>query len=193
MRIALAVPAYRQVLNVNTAMAWTQDTLTAASMGWQPFPFSVDVSGIARARNLIVKTAEDNQARLLLMMDSDSFPDVPEGGLAHMWQVMQDHSAAVVGAAFVMRNGTRVNCEPSRPGEVYEGEVGTAYMLIDLWKLRDLPKPWFVQRDSADGTKVECGEDIYFCRHAKANGHRVIVNYALPTAHVDQSASRTFA
>ena len=132
-------------------------------------------------------------ARLLLMSDSDSFPDVQEGGLAHMWQTMQQHSAAVVGAAFATRNGERVNVEPVKPGETYEGEVGTAYMLIDLWKLRDLPKPWFVHRDTDDGLRVACGEDIFFCRHAKANGHTVVVNYALPTGHLALKTSRTFS
>jgi hypothetical protein len=191
-KIALAVPAYRQSININTAVAWMQDALTARELGWLPFPVWVDSSGIARSRNTLVKIAEDNGARLLLMCDSDSFPDVAEGGLAHMWQAMQDTGAAVVGAAFVTRNGERLNCEPVKPGEVYPGEVGTAYMLIDLWRLRDLPKPWFVHKDSADGLKVECGEDIYFCRYAQAHGHGVVVNFALPTGHMDQKASRTF-
>jgi hypothetical protein len=190
--IALAIPAYRQQVNVQTATAWVQDALTARELGWQPVPIWVDCSGIARARNTIVETALKAGARLLLMMDSDSFPDVPEGGLGHMWHVMQEHDASVVAAAFVTRNGTRLNCEPVRPGQTYEGEAGTAYMLVDLWKLRDLPKPWFVHRDTDDGLKVQCGEDVYFCRHAKEHGHRVVVNYALPTGHADQHVSRTF-
>lgn len=193
MIIALAIPAYRQLVNVQTAYAWAQDAMTAMELGWKPALIWVDNSGIARARNVIVETAVKQGARLLLMCDSDSFPDVQEGGLRHMWQTMQEHSAAVVGAAFVTRNGERVNVEPVKPGETYDGEVGTAYMLVDLWKLRDLPKPWFVHRDSDDGLRVVCGEDIYFCRHAKANGHTVVVNYALPTGHIDIKTSRTFA
>lgn len=191
--IALAVPAYRQTVNVQTAYAWAQDSMTALELGWKPVLIWVDNSGIARARNVIVEQAEKQGARLLLMCDSDSFPDVQEGGLRHMWQTMQETSAAVVGAAFITRNGDRVNVEPNKPGEVYDGEVGTAYMLIDLWKLRELPKPWFVHRDTPDGLRVQCGEDIYFCRHAKAAGHRVVVNYALPTGHMDLKTSRTFA
>lgn len=192
MIIALAIPAYRQTVNVLTAYVWAQDAMTALELGWKPALIWVDHSGIARARNVIVDQAEKQGARLLLMCDSDSFPDVQEGGLGHMWQAMQEHEAAVVAAAFVTRNGTRLNCEPVKPGEVYEGEAGTAYMLIDLWKLRDLPKPWFVHSDTDDGLKVKCGEDIYFCRHAKAHGHKVCVSYAIPTGHVDQSVSRTF-
>jgi hypothetical protein len=190
--VALAIPAYRQTVNVQTAYAWAQDAMTALELGWKPVLVWVDNSGIARARNVIVAEAEKAGARLLLMSDSDSFPDVREGGLGHMWRAMQETGAAIVAAAFVTRNGTRVNCEPVKPGEVYDGEAGTAYMLIDLHKLRELPKPWFVHADTADGLRVACGEDIYFCRHAKAAGHRVVVNYALPTGHLDLKTSRTF-
>jgi hypothetical protein len=190
--ITLAVPAYRQTVHVQTATAWVQDALAAKELGWTPVPFWVDCSGISRARNLIVKAAEDMNARLLLMTDSDTFPDVPDGGLKHMWHVMQQESAAVVGAAVMLRNGERVNCEPARPGGVYPGVVGTAYMLIDLWKLRELPKPWFVHTNNDDGLSTKRGEDIYFCRLAADAGHRVIVNYALPMAHHDQSVARTF-
>jgi hypothetical protein len=127
------------------------------------------------------------------MCDSDSFPDDKHGGLGHMWQAMQQHDAAIVGAAFIVRNEeTRINANPVKPGEVYEGKVGTAYMLIDLFKLRDLPKPWFVHKDTADGLMVEKGEDVYFCDHAKAHGHKVIVNYALPTGHAIGSIARTY-
>jgi hypothetical protein len=98
----------------------------------------------------------------------------------------------VVAAAFVIRNGERVNCEPARPGEVYPGEAGTAYMLIDMWKLRELPRPWFVHKDTEDGLSVECGEDIRFCRWAREHGHSVIVNYALPTGHAMSHVARTF-
>jgi hypothetical protein len=192
MKIALAVPAYRQQVNVNTAYCWAQDAMSALELGWRPVLIWCDNSGIARARNVIVETALKNDCRLLLMCDSDTFADVQEGGLKHMWQVMQDTGAVAVGAAVVTRNGTRVNCEPSEPGEVYEGEVGTGYFLIDLWKLRDVPRPWFVHVDTADGLGVECGEDIYACRLFKRHGHKVVVNYALPTGHADQSSSRTF-
>ena len=190
---ALAIPAYRQVVNVQTAYTWAQDSLTAVELGWNPLLIWVDNSGIARARNTIIETALKGGARMLLMSDSDSFPDVKHGGLASMWHTMQKHDAAVVGAAFVVRNETtRVNVNPVKPGETYEGKVGTAYMLIDLWKLRDLPKPWFVHRDSPDGLMVERGEDVYFCDHAKAHGYKVVVNYALPTGHAMNSIERTF-
>lgn len=192
MIIALAIPAYRQTIHVRTGYEWAQNACTALELGWKPALIWVDNSGIPRARNTIVEEAEKLNARLLLMCDSDTFSMQIEGGLNSMWQVMCEHDAAAVGAAVVTRNGTRVNCEPSKPGESYQGEVGTGLFLLDLVKLRDLPKPWFVQKDSDDGLRVTCGEDIYFCRHARAHGHKVVVNYRLPTGHADHYISQTF-
>lgn len=157
-------------------------------------PIWVDNSGIARARNVIVKTAEDAGARLLLTIDSDTFALPQHGGLSSMWDVMREHDAAVVAAAVVTRNSSnrRLNCEPVIPGTSYEGECGSAYMLIDLWRLRDLPRPWFKHQDSKDGLKVECGEDIYFARHCKAYGHKYVVNFELPMGHIDNVVLPTF-
>lgn len=191
MIIALAVPAYRQTVNVQTAYAWAQDAMTAQSFGWRPMLVWTDNTGIARSRNTIVKIAQDAGARLLLTCDSDTFPLPMEGGLESMWQAMTQTGAAVVGAAVPTRNGKRMNCEPARPGEVYEGEVGTGYMLIDLLKLRELPTPWFIHRDTPDGLRVECGEDIYFCRRVREAGHKVVVHFLLPMGHADQQVSAT--
>ncbi len=183
MIIALGCPAYRQSMHTRAGYTWVQDALTAAEFGWKPVPIYVDCHGIAAARNTLVREADSAGARLLMMMDADSFPMVPDGGLAHMWHVMQKHDSAVVLAAFVTRNGARINTEPVKLGETYEGEGGAAYMLLDLWKLRDLPRPWFVYQHKENGIDVECGEDVYFCRHAKAHGHRVAVTCAIPTGH----------
>ena len=187
MIIALGMPAYRQTLHVQTAYAWSQDAITALELGWRPFHLWVDATGITRARNIMVQKALDAGARMLLTCDSDTFPLAGHGGLGALWKTMQRLDAAVVGAAVITRNGTRMNCEPARPGECYEGEVGTGYMLIDLFKLRELPRPWFVQHDAPDGQAVVCGEDIAFCRAARAAGHRVIVDFTIAMGHADQS------
>lgn len=193
MIIALAVPAYKQQIHVQAACAWSQDLVTALQLGWRPVQLWTDINNIEVARNTIVARAEKAGARLLLMMDSDSMPVAPEGGLRQMWQAMQDTSASVVGAAVPVRNGQSMNCEPARPGEIYEGEVGTAYMLVDLWKLRDLPRPWFSCVLSEDGTEKAVGSDIGFCRAARAAGHRVVVNFAFGMAHAETVATATRA
>lgn len=191
MIVALAVPAYKQQIHVQTACAWSQDLVTAMQLGWRPVQLWTDCNSIEVARNIIVERATKADARLLLMCDADTMPVPPEGGLRSMWQAMQDTGAAVVGAAVPVRNGDSMNCEPARPGEVYEGEVGTAYMLVDLWKLRDMARPWFRVELSEDGTSKAVGSDIGFCRAVKAAGHRVVVNYAMQMAHAEVTAVAT--
>jgi hypothetical protein len=191
MKIALAVPAYKQLVHVQTAYAWAQDMANAIELGWRPMLLWADMTGIERTRNMLVRQAEQAGARLLLMCDSDTMPVPVDGGLKSMWQAMQDTGAAVVGAAVPIRNGDSMNCEPARPGEVYDGVVGTGYMLVDLWKLRDLPKPWFVCELDAAGIEKTVGSDIGFCRMVTAAGHRVVVNYALQMAHAEMSAVAT--
>lgn len=189
MIIALAVPAYGQRVHIGTALALAQDNATAMALGWRPLLLWTDCNSIEVARNIIVKQAIDAGARLLLMCDSDTMPI--DNGLASMWQAMQDTGAAVVGAAVPIRNGSGMNCEPAKPGEVYEGVVGTGYVLIDLWKLRNMPRPWFRIELSEDGTSKATGSDIGFCRDVQSAGHRVVVNYALGMAHAETVATAT--
>lgn len=191
MNIALVIPAYRQQVHVETARAWVQDTLTAVSLGWRPYPFWTDCNSIEIARNTIVREAERAECRLLLMCDSDTAPVPLEGGLRSMWDAMVETGAAVTGAAVPIRNGSSMNCEPAKPGEAYPGEVGTGYMLIDMLKLRNVPKPWFRCVLSEDGTNKALGSDIGFCRLVRERGHIVTVNYRLAMAHVEQSAVAT--
>jgi hypothetical protein len=189
--IILAVPAYQQRIHVQTAHAWAQDMATAVELGWKPALLWTDINSIEIARNNIVRQAEQAGARLLLMCDADTMPVPLEGGLRSMWDAMSETGAAVVGAAVPVRNGDSMNCEPARPGEVYDGVVGTGYMLIDLWKLRELPKPWFAVTPSTDGCSKAVGSDIGFCRAVQAAGHRVVVNYRLAMAHAETSAVAT--
>lgn len=191
MKVVLAVPAYQQRVHVQTAHAWAQDMVTAIELGWKPMLLWTDINSIEVARNNIVRQAEQAEARLLLMCDADTMPAPLEGGLRSMWDVMQETGAAVVGAAVPVRNGSTMNCEPAKPGEVYEGVVGTGYMLIDLWKLRALPRPWFTVELAPDGLSKSVGSDIGFCRRVQEHGQQVIVNYRLAMAHADVSAVAT--
>jgi hypothetical protein len=192
MIIALGIPCYKQSIHVGTAQNWTQDTIFAMQQGWRPMMLWADTNSIETSRNLLVKQADEAGARLLLMCDSDTFPAPPTGGLKSMWDAMSETGAAVVGAAVTLRNREGVNCQPARPGEIYEGEsVGTAYQLLDLVRLRAIPKPWFSVVLSDDGTEKAIGSDIGFCRLARAHGLRVVINYAIQMAHAESIATST--
>jgi len=189
--VALGIPCYKQTIHIGTAQTWVQDTIWAMQQGWRPLMLWADTNSIECSRNLLVKQAEGAGARLLLMTDSDTFPAPPSGGLESMWKAMCDHGAAVVSAAVAVRGGSTMNCEPSLPGQIYEGIAGTAYQLIDLVKIRALPKPWFSVVLSDDGTEKSVGSDVGFLRAVRAAGHKTIVHYAIPMAHVESVATAT--
>ncbi len=184
MKVAHLLPAYRGTVHVEVAIGLARDAVICTERGWKHVPFAIDAHGIERVRNQAVTLAYRNGCDLLLMQDADTFAVLPAyGAIESLWQTMQKHDAAAVGAAVVVRNGERMNVEPARPGESYEGEVGTGLMLIDLRKLAELPRPWFSTENHDDGERVKCSEDIWFCRLLKKHGHRVIVDYTFPTGH----------
>lgn len=191
MIIALGIPCYKQSVHVGTAQTWVRDTIWAMQQGWRPLMLWADTNSIECTRNLLVKQAEDAGSRLLLMADSDTFPVPPTVGLESMWKAMTETGAAVVSAAVAVRGGQTMNCEPSIPGQIYEGIAGTAYQLIDLVKLRALPKPWFSVVLSDDGTEKSVGSDIGFLRRVQAAGHKTVVNYSIAMAHAELVATAT--
>lgn len=167
-------------------MAFAREAAWCESSGHQHLPFFTDVIGVDRARNIAVSTALRAKCDLLLMQDSDTYA-LPEHGysaIERLLATMLKHDAAVVGAAYAHRSGEKMNCEPARPGEAYEGTVATGLMLLDLRRLADMPRPWFQYRVADDGESVRLGEDLYFCARAKAAGHKVLVDYTIPTGHV---------
>lgn len=139
----------------------------------------------------MVQQAHEADARLILMIDSDTFPLPVEGGLKHLWKAMVDSEAAVVGAAVPIRGGDGMNCQPSLPGQVYPGIVGSAYLLIDTWRLRNLERPWFVLEMAADGMSKQVGSDVNFCRKVQAAGHNVVVDFAIQMGHAEYVATAT--
>lgn len=184
MKVGHLLPAYRGEVHVETAIGLARDAVICTERGWKHVPFAIDAHGIDRVRNQAVRIAYENGCDLLMMQDADTFAVLPAyGSLESLWQTMEKHDAAAVGAAVVVRNGSRMNVEPALPGESYEGEVGTGLMLIDLRKLRDLPRPWFRMLNKPDGETVHQSEDIFFCRHLKSYGHKAIVDYTFPTGH----------
>lgn len=191
MKICLAIPAYQQRIHIGAAFALARDMAAAKDLGWHPELLFTDINNIEVARNTIVDRAFRMDARLLMMCDSDNFAIPAEGGLPSMWRAMSETGAAVVGAAIPVRNGDGMNCEPALPGEVYPGVAGTGYCLLDLFKLRDLPRPWFTVQLASDGMSKAVGSDIGFCRRVQESGHLVIVNFRLQTGHAETVVSAT--
>jgi hypothetical protein len=64
--------------------------------------------------------------------------------------------------------------------------VPTGFMLIDLEKCRDLPRPWFFFQDLGGG-EIE-GEDVWFCRQCNEAGLEVWCDPTIPLKHIGDYA-----
>jgi hypothetical protein len=186
MRIAHFIPAYRRQLRVEVAVSVAEDAVWCARQSIEHTVFWADMHGIARARNRAVEDAIAAGCDFLLMQDGDTWP-METPALPRLLHVAQMMDASVVGAVVRTRNKSGVNCEPARPGDVYEGEVGTAYLLLNLRRLLTIPRPWFSFQIAADGYTVEQSEDIAFCRLVKGHRQIVAVDYTLSMAHGGES------
>jgi hypothetical protein len=185
MKIGHFIPAYRQDIKVTVAYSLAHDLVWAMQAGHDLQPFFADFGQIERARNWAVKHAIAKGCDLLLMQDSDVH--VICGGLGRLYRTMMQTSSSVVGALICCRDGEKMNAEPARPGEIYDGEVGTGLMLIDLRQVsKALPLPWFSFKYNEDHTDIETGEDIAFCRAVTAAGLRVVVDATIETLHYDE-------
>lgn len=185
MKLLHFVPAYRQSVRVQLVYDALATFAECDRLGDQYGFHFVDLQPVDRARNAAVRAALAGGCDLLFMQDSDVHGSIGAPVLRFLRETLLDNEAAIAGAAVRTRSGRlTLNCNPVRPGQAYEGDVGTGLMLIDLRRLRDLPLPWFRYRVSDDGTECVEGEDIAFCRKVREQGHRVFVDARIPTTHV---------
>ena len=184
------MPCYRSTLHIEAAYSIVRDAVWATRAGHEIQPYYRAGWSVERARNHALKTAIANGFDVLLMQDADVFA---VGGLEHLVQRWEECARpAVLGAAVPLRRNAAMNCEPYRPGEVFEGVVGAGMILIDVAQLAHVPPPWFTVTFAPDGSEVETGEDIAFCRLVRASGLRVMIDANIVTGHADEIIHRSF-
>jgi hypothetical protein len=67
-----------------------------------------------------------------------------------------------------------------KAGDVFEvTSLGTGCMLIDVEKLKNLPKPWF---RTVDGPEKR-SDDLYFCDKVRAAGYKIIAHGGVICSH----------
>jgi hypothetical protein len=180
-RIAHFWPAYKAQVGVEAAYGLMRDVHWAWRKGHTLEPFYRDGSCIARSRDWALAQAIEGKFDLLVMQDADCA--MQGSAVEQLSATMVEHDAAAVGAVFWLRDKERTNCDPAREGEVYEGEVGTGLMLVNVAKVFDLPPKRFQNIRSEDGTLLDVGEDIFFCQLLKKHGLKVVVDFTRITDH----------
>lgn len=181
MRVGIFTPAYREQCTVWHKYSQIRDVAWALNNDVELYHFHSASCSIVRQRNWAVKHARERDCDWLMMQDADC-AGMDGSILERLLSVAQNRRAAVVGVPFISRTREIVTCAPAKPGEIYEGEVGTGAVIMDLRRLEDVPLPWFAENLSDDGTEMLCGEDIHMCRLLKEHG--VWIDYTQATVHV---------
>lgn len=134
-------------------------------------------SGLAMNRIKLCKKAIDKGCTHILFLDDDM--RIPMTTLMVLLLRNKDIVAANCARKELPPRSTSKgfdgNCVWTRArstGLEEVASVGTGVMLIDLAVLRKLPQPWFCE----DPVK-EIGEDVYFCKLARAHGFKVFIDH----------------
>lgn len=169
-----------------------------------------------RARNELVEQALSYNTRYVLFLDDDNPP--PPDTLYKLLQVMDSSDGDVAICAGIY--GTKT--DPSAPlvfqgesvgsfwkwkkGDVFECErIATGCMMIRASAFARIPKPWFVDVESAEQARehgllspvsnppfYQMTDDIYFCRKVRAAGMRIMAHGGVLPGHWDEHGNVYF-
>jgi len=187
LRIAITVPSHGQwCAGTAQNIANMVQTFTAARYdGGSKVAevFAVSGSMLPDVRHRCVYEAAKWDATHLLTLDADML--VPRDTL----QMLLRHGKPIVGANYSRRQiGTLTTCHGLDGETVYteEGDtrllevahVGTGCLLVDMRVFDALDLPYFAFETDASGVGL-VGEDVYFCRKARAVGFQVFCDQQL--------------
>lgn len=187
-RILYFLPAYRSTMHPGVARQQSRDMVWASisgihcDQGWE------DRLGIDDVRNRVVEEARRRGYDYLYMQDADTYSNAIV--LRPLIDVALEKDATVVAAACPLRRDTpTLSVFPSRPGEIYEGQMaGTGMMLVNLRHIDRIAEeydgPWF-ERSYADKrrTTLRVGGDVFFCDLVRRHGGSVWINAQIPVTH----------
>jgi hypothetical protein len=137
---------------------------------------------IANLRQSAVSIAQQTGASHLLFIDADM--RFPEDTLDRLLAADKDIVAAncvmrTMPEWWVARKAGQVVSSVGRSGLEQVDSVGCGVMLIRLAVFDDLPRPWF---STPWNGQDHDGEDLYFCRLARAHGFAVWIDHDLSQA-----------
>lgn len=169
-----------------------------------------------QAREEIIEKAIELKSKYVGMLDDDVVP--PADAPMLMVRELEMHEefdiiAGIVtskspnGEPMIFKGSSGGSYWKWKVGEIFEvDEIATAFILIRTSLFETLPKPWFrdlntleeekeagVYREPRDASeilhKAEMTDDIYFCKKAKAAGHRILAHGGILCRHYDQSGN----
>lgn len=200
-RLALAIPAYKDAVTVKQAGMWLEIGQALAEYGDQitlSGLITVDTCGVDRARNYLLAHAMKINADWLLMVDSDTWANGRD--LLRMIIACAARGAAICGAPVYRRgftenslnvyrktaSGLRV-CDESDlealPVIFDAAAIGAAVMAVNLHKIGD---EVFKFTDTQS-------EDLYFCERIRMIGGDILVDKRVSTGHMGKMPMMEYA
>lgn len=190
MRIGHFTPGYGGVCDEQGEQL-LRESITMGQLGYEWRHWKEYSTDIVSVRNRNLQRAIDKGLDYVLFQDADIYSNSKIGAAAVLLETARKTGAAAVAALVGLRSEppkANVWPLPEQPGAVYEAEkAGTGIMLIDCRQIAswDYSGPWFdnVYADERK-TRIETGEDIYFCNLIREMGATLYVDSRLPTTHV---------
>lgn len=164
---------------------------------------AVDMT-VAQARNITCKQALEVDAKYIWFVDDDVV--VPSAGIRMlMYELEQRPDAIAIGGIYCSRT------DPPAPmvfqelgqgsdwdwtaGRVFEcAAIGTGCMLVRTEFLKDMPEPYFKTTDELSKTlgRLQETDDVYFCKKARNQGHRILAHGGVLCHHWDNETNRVY-
>ncbi len=192
MRIAHFIPCARGEMSDATAESMVQTALWIAANGHTRIRLHAHDPWIHMARNRALAQSIAMECDYLLMQDADVSFDECDPVLEMLLESIVAHDASAVAAGVRRRARTeRVAASSTKPAQIYEAEVGTGLLLIDVNRVAAISPPWFDVELNASGTGVVADEGPLFSRKLKAAGQKVYCDFTFPTVHLERRALAT--
>lgn len=192
LKIGHYFPCYRKP-EPHLLVQVSNEARTLEQLGHEYYCDQDEHGDIVIARNRALENAIKAGLDFLCMQDSDNWTTSSVGAIAPMLQTAQANGAAAVAAIVGLRGHKRCNVEPARPREVYRGKrAGAGILLIDIARVKDYPRPFFMNEYSPDGLHKDPGQDIYFSRLLESQGGELWIDGRIPTIHKQSDLSSLF-
>lgn len=183
-------PSYTPITQGQVAQILREENMLNGRLDYDYRWWSEELSDIVAIRNRALKAAIDMGCDFLCMQDSDIYSKSNVGAIALMLATARETGAAMVAAICgLRREPVTANVYPCHAGKVYEAEkAGTGLVLIDCEQAAKLEGRAFDKTYNKDGTAIEIGEDIWFCRQLRDAGMKIYVDGRVPTTHIRKDA-----
>jgi len=187
------------MVSTRVALAW-RGLILPPNQQWHFMAVEGEEVGVAYSKTIewILEHPELSQWEFILCQEHDNL--APSDGVLKLIKAMEDHPefSAISGLYWTKGEGgvpqiwgdpkdpvLNFRPQPPIPGEIVECcgiGMGFGLFRLNMFKDKNIQKPWFVTKASMEGTGTQ---DLFFWNNARKAGHRCAVDCACLVGHLD--------